>query len=159
MPTPNVYPVDTRAEAFRWAEARLRARVRLVEHWYAHAGPGSFPVSVDRLPNGVTCGLLTPSYEPMEPEVALGDGRRSYRSPVVVNVALRVVGGNCDNPAAVWRQCELALCPTDRAERRAAHESGKAAGISWVELMQPAGGGGTDPLVIGSVRLVVYVNR
>jgi hypothetical protein len=150
MPPPQAYPGDPRANAFRWAQDRLVASDTGVT-WYGPDGPGSFDEG--GLIPGELRGRLEPEFESMEAEAAR-DGRTSYRSSVLLRIALRVPGMNPDAVIATWARIEDALDPIgdDQADVAA---SANAAGISWVELVQPPSG--TGDVLRGSVRLVVFV--
>lgn len=151
MPQPQAYPGDARANAFRWAQDRLQAADTGVT-WLGPDGPAS--LNDEGLIPGELRGSLAPEFEPMEAESAMA-GRLTYRSAVRLLIDLRVPGENPDLVAAAWARIEDALDPIgdDRADVLA---SAQAAGISWVELVQPPSGA-AGGILRAIVRLVVFV--
>jgi hypothetical protein len=121
--------------------------------------PGD-PSFDDDLPNTRVVVRARPEMMPAEPFALLGYGRRSFKSSIAVNVEVRIPGFLWDNAANLWAAIVEALTHTrGQPAEKLAHEQGlREAGISWIDLEQPAAPVGPDEVASGRFEVVVYVN-
>jgi hypothetical protein len=100
------------------------------------------------------------------PEPAELGPQQTAFSPLLVTVEQQVAGCDMADGFALWREVERTIfgAPGDAAGQAAARAAQLAAGISLVELVQPAGGidptaadAGTRQRSAATLRLHVYV--
>jgi hypothetical protein len=102
---------------------------------------------------------LTPSLGPEEPFAAIGQGRVSYRTPVVVKVELAVPGWLWGNAAAVAAAIAAALAPCSPQARPAFNDRLRAAGIAWIEFGPMPAPAGPLAVGVGQFTLVMFSTR
>jgi hypothetical protein len=142
---------DPRSAAVDGVVRILKRRVSGVDLWRAW---DASQTADDPLPAGRTSIRLTPMAEPEE-AVAACSGRVTFASPVLVRVEIRTPDPfRPDKALGLYSQIVDALVdPAERAART-------AAGISWVEPVQPPDPtAAIDGSVAGGIRLVVHITR
>jgi hypothetical protein len=148
----TIAPDDPRTTAFRWMVRNLKADPTLARHvrnWWVWDGT---PSTSGELPLTPVTVRLTPQWD-MEEPIASDGRKRVFRVPIIMQVEVSTVGSNADNPG------NLAGLIVDTAERLVEADTSGASGISWLEQVQPPQIAGENPVGVGSLRLVVFLER
>lgn len=148
----TITPHDARRTAFRAIVAALQADASLelyVAVWDVRDGTD---LSTVTLGVGEHAVRLTPVFEREEVLCCNGGGSRTWECPVTVQVEARVASANVDNAINLAGLVEAAAAGLSLATLR-------AAGVSWLDLVQPAAQAGEYATHAGAFRFVVHIER
>jgi hypothetical protein len=148
----TITPHDPRRTAFRAVVAALKDDAALAPYvaaWDVRDGDTNTATTEIKVTDHTI--RLTPVYERTEAMWAAG-GVRTWQCPITVNVETRVASANADNAINLAGLIEDAATAIPTATLH-------AAGVSWVELVQPPAQADEYATHAGAFRLMVYINR